>query len=139
MTEMDKNKQPGIKFNFVILSKSDFERKKSIQTKNEISIKYTCNNIINPNNQILETELTAEITEKNENFKFICSMVGVFTLENDSENLNLKDFAEMNAPALIFPYIREHITSITSKAGLQPVILPPTNIMALVQTTKETK
>jgi preprotein translocase subunit SecB len=137
MTEMDINKQPGIKFNFVILNKSDFIRERAILTKNDISIKYQCNNGISPDNRILESELIAEITEKNNNFRFTCSMVGVFSVEGDASNMPLKEFAENNAAALIFPYLREHISSVTSKAGLQPVLLPPTNIMALVQQNKD--
>jgi len=133
MTEMDKTKQPGIRFNFVILNKSEFERKRSVLTKNEISINYKCNNIITPDNKRLESELIAEITEKNDNFKFICSMVGVFTVDEENENMDIRFFAENSAAALIFPYLREHIASITLKAGTQVILLPPTNIMALVQ------
>ncbi|XZK49641.1 protein-export chaperone SecB (plasmid) [Clostridium perfringens] len=32
----------------------------------------------------------------------------------------------------MFPYIREHITSVTQKAGIQPIVLPPINIRALL-------
>ncbi|MFO7810858.1 MAG: protein-export chaperone SecB, partial [Candidatus Delongbacteria bacterium] len=97
------------------------------------------NNSISPDNKILESELTAEITEKNNNFKLTCSMVGVFSVEGDTSNMPLKEFAENNAAALIFPYLREHISGITGKAGLQPIILPPTNIIALVSKPKKAK
>ncbi|HQO10628.1 MAG TPA: protein-export chaperone SecB [Clostridiales bacterium] len=136
MTDIDVTKQPGIRFEFVILNKSEFERKRSILTKNEIGINYKCNSIITPDNKRLESELIAEITEKSGNFKLICSMIGVFTVEDEKANMPLKDFAEMNAAALIFPYLREHISSISVKAGIQVILLPPTNIMALVQKNK---
>jgi preprotein translocase subunit SecB len=42
----------------------------------------------------------------------------------------LKDFDEfgkINGAAIIFPYIREHITNIFLEAGIGAIILPPVN------------
>jgi preprotein translocase subunit SecB len=60
-------------------------------------------------------EVSAEIT-----------MVGVFEKFGDSE-LNIKAFGDINGPAIIFPYIREHLTSLAAKAGLGLIFIPPGN------------
>jgi preprotein translocase subunit SecB len=137
MTELDDSKQPGIAFNYVILNRSEFTRNIKIEAKNELAISFECKNSLMNNDSLLQCELTAEIIEKNGNFKLICSMIGVFSEIESSKNMELKGFAENNAPGLVFPYLREHITSITSKAGLQPIILPPVNIIAMVKKAKE--
>jgi len=51
--------------------------------------------------------------------------------------MNMERFMENHAPALMFPYIREHIAMVTQKAGVKPVLLPPVNIFALMETIEE--
>jgi len=38
-----------------------------------------------------------------------------------------EQFTSINAPAIIFPFIREHISSIAVKAGIGAILLPPVN------------
>jgi preprotein translocase subunit SecB len=45
--------------------------------------------------------------------------------------MDLADFSRLNAPALIFPYVRETIASTSLKAGIPPVIIPPINLNAV--------
>ncbi len=53
-------------------------------------------------------------------------MVGVFEKFGDSI-LDLENFGNVNGAAILFPYIREHLTNLTSKAGLGLIIIPPFN------------
>lgn len=53
-------------------------------------------------------------------------MVGMFEKIGDTE-LDLEEFGQINAAAIIFPYIREHLTGLSVKAGLGPILLPPIN------------
>lgn len=54
-------------------------------------------------------------------------MFGVFMKIWDSNLMDLKDFGYVNGATIIFPYIREHLTALSSKAGLGLIILPPIN------------
>jgi len=45
--------------------------------------------------------------------------------------MTLKEYSNINAPAAIFPYIREAIASTTTKAGIPPVLIPPMNLNLL--------
>ncbi len=40
-----------------------------------------------------------------------------------------ENFAGINAPAIIYPFIREHIANLGLKAGISNVYLPPVNFM----------
>lgn len=52
--------------------------------------------------------------------------IGVFEKIGESE-LNEETFGNINAPAILFPFIREHFASLALKAGVGSVYLPPIN------------
>lgn len=57
------------------------------------------------------------------------TMIGVFQKTGDSE-LSEETFVNINAPAIIYPFVREHIASLFLKAGCGSVLLPPFNFAA---------
>ena len=55
-------------------------------------------------------------------------MVGVFDLTNTKElTVSVNDFLYINAPTIIFPYLRETVSSMTLRAGIKPLIIPTFN------------
>ena len=64
------------------------------------------------------------------------TMIGVFEKIGESE-LSNENFAKINAPSIIFPYIREHLSSLSNKAGIPPIILAPVNFVALNKDEKK--
>lgn len=83
----------------------------------------------------LITSLVLKSDEK-EVLKLESTFVGTFSIINDSENMSIEEYTKGYSPALMLPYIREHISSITQKAGVKPVLLPPINILALINEPK---
>jgi preprotein translocase subunit SecB len=61
---------------------------------------------------------------------------GTFTGDAPEE---LKRFAKVNAPAHLFPFVREIIGNTTMKANIPPLLLPPFNISAMVALQKQKK
>ena len=64
------------------------------------------------------------------------TMIGIFRC---SENLELSEdtFGKINAPAIIFPFIREHLANLSLKAGIPPILLPPVNFVQLDKLKKD--
>ncbi len=60
------------------------------------------------------------------------SIIGVFEIEGKKPDY-FENFCYINAPAIIYPYIREHLAMLTLKAGVPPVNLPPFNFVAFGQ------
>lgn len=67
------------------------------------------------------------------------SITGEFDLNSDiaqkdnaSDEL-IEDIMKANTLAILFPYMRSAITSITAVANINPVILPPVNTNRLIQ------
>lgn len=65
-------------------------------------------------------------------------MLGVFEF-GENLSLPLESFANINAPAIIFPYIREHLSNVSMKAGIQPILLPPINFVQLAKDKQKKK
>ena len=54
-----------------------------------------------------------------------------FYFEKGIEEKQLNNYFYINAPAILFPYIRAYITTLTSLSGLKPIILPTLNLIGL--------
>ena len=122
--------QSGFKIINLLLLESTFNRIISVTFDNpkviqniDVQVEVEVNG-----NTVIVTELVKYsqtlngIEEVSANIK----MVGVFEKFGDS-TLDLDSFGQINGAAIIFPYIREHLTNLTSKAGLGLVIIPPFN------------
>lgn len=132
---MDKEKQPGISFDSIVLAKEKFWRNPSLPKELNINLDFKVKRSIDDKKGIIEldTFLSLQDSEKVEHVKLELKYIGLFSIIESEKNMELEHFLEHNAPAFLVPYIREHISSITSKAGILPVILPPINILAIIK------
>jgi len=128
---MDKNRQPGISFDDIILKELIFSRKDGFSDKPVMNIKLNSTTSFSQNEDRLIYEMSCEIVDENGFFDIKCTMLGFFSIIAGKENMNLKEYSELSAPAAIYPYIKEVIASTTIKAGIPPVIIPPTNLLLL--------
>ena len=55
------------------------------------------------------------------------------------ERTALKDFAAVNAPAHLLPFMRELIANTTMRASVPPLFIPPLNIKSIVDHIEEKK
>jgi preprotein translocase subunit SecB len=111
------------------------------------SLDYNCKNIeLNDINEELEIELKITssfsdddlksylikidvgLSSKDSIFKLNCKAVGFFeTIEEITEEFKSSSFVKINSPAILFPFIRSYINTITTNSGISPVILPSIN------------
>jgi len=129
---MDKTKQPGISFDTIFLKEMKFQRNPK-KIGSDINIDFASNISMSDDQKQLSYELVCKVSDNEKKFALECSMMGIFSSIEGEENMNLKQFAEINAPALMFPYIRELVTTTTVRAGLRPISFPPINVIALLK------
>ena len=123
----------------IILVESTFSRvnqvvfdQSTIQNDMDINVETAVNG---EQINVAETVTITQKCNEIEQVKIKVRMVGLF--EHFGEiTLPLETFGKINGAAIIFPYIREHITSLSQKAGLPPIILPTVNF---ANTTEEKK
>lgn len=130
---MDKSKQPGISFDGIILVKEDFWRNFDVPSDTNVDLKFEANNSINNNHATVEIVTSLRLVHGEDDVLTLESkFIGFFSTIDDNENMTIEDYINNNAAALMFPYIREHISSITGRSGIKPVMLPPVNLMAIL-------
>jgi preprotein translocase subunit SecB len=117
----------------------NYEPSKALSLKVEIGHKVIGNNI--------SVHLTVGVIDGNDNDKphkereltLEATMAGDFEIidSEKASKIDVLEFSEINAAAILFPYIRQHIRTLTLESGFtQPIILP---IMNFVQMHEEKK
>ncbi|WP_092483870.1 protein-export chaperone SecB [Candidatus Ichthyocystis hellenicum] len=63
------------------------------------------------------------------------TQAGIFQLKNIPENY-VDTILGVDCPNIIFPYLRESVTDLSTKAGFPPVYMSPVNFQALFEQRK---
>lgn len=121
---MDKSKQPGIRFVRVFLSKLNYELPQVKPNDFEYNLNFS--DTFKIKRKTLICTLAIQLYDK-----FQLELTGIFKTIKGEENLDLEQFAKVNAPALLMPFAREIISNITSRTPLPHLLLPPINIIAI--------
>jgi len=116
----------------IILLSSNFQRSWQIDFDNEafkssIDIEVTDTRQNNILSVVVDLKFDAGIKDSSD-IKAQISMAGVFNGDSNG-GLDTDQFAKVNAPAIIFPFIREHLSSLSVKAGISPILLAPVNFV----------
>jgi len=119
---MDKQAQSSIQAKQIELiesnfKKGDFSEKHEFKFDIEISSKEESSNFIS----IIKLTLRSS---KYPDFSIDVAMKGIFEVEGDLP-FSLEQFGQINAPSMIYPYIRQHIRHLTLEANISPPILFP--------------
>jgi preprotein translocase subunit SecB len=121
----------GFRINNLILLESNFKRINNVQFSNGMpGLNMNINTEVGVQDKIISVAETVTVTQNyndTEQFSFLVKMVGIFECIGESQLKDFDTFGNINGAAIIFPYIREHITNLSLKAGLGPIILPPMN------------
>lgn len=139
---MDVTKQPGIRCKNIILMNSVFHReeKYSVQ-KVSNQINFDQNIEISEDQKNAVVSLKVILTQKSEEFeteqlRLEATYSGIFQVDGENANMTLDSFCENSAPAILVPYIRQHIHELSVKASIPVILLPPINITAIKKVSK---
>lgn len=137
--KMKKNEQQGINFDKIIFEKINVEINPEFKPEDigkglDVDISLNANGKIDKSNKILIFKLETALFKntKNKPFNIFIKAIGFFSVKDEADIPRLEEFSKINAPALIFPFVREIIADLTLKTGYQPLLLPPINIVALI-------
>lgn len=94
--------------------------------KNEINVDIQ-HNFIKENNRFVEVVLRIKIRNTEESFRIALTMKGGFEASKEMSDEMFKQLYSINAPAVLFPYVRAYVSTLTAQAGVPPIILPLLN------------
>jgi preprotein translocase subunit SecB len=127
---MEENKlTSGFRINNLGLLESSFARKDEVFF-NDLDNRIDIDTRVSVNDNVIVVREEVVVEQKHqENVQVTVKVVigGVFEMGDNPSLTDLDEFGRINGAAIIFPYIREHITNLSLKAGIQPIILPPIN------------
>lgn len=128
---MDQNNklESGFKIVNLLLLESNFVRISNVIFDNNVHNDVNINIEVSPNQNgvsVIETVTLKQTINEVEQVSIMVKMVGIFEKIGNAE-IDLDSFGKVNGAAIIFPYIREHISSLSTKSGIGAIFLNPVN------------
>lgn len=128
------------KFNLdsVSLIKADFLRQVDLVLSEkdntpDINVKVSHSRTQQGDNHGLDVILNVDVLISNddaqEQIRVSAEMLGVFIIGGEPPHTVIDYFGNVNAPAIIYPFVREVIANLTVKASIAPVLLPAMNFV----------
>jgi len=116
-------------FNNFIIQKSYFELNQK-EDIGELSVGFNSEGKLDFDKGRFNLELGIFISDSAETLKIEIESIGYFNFKNLDRD-SLPNFPYVNAPAILFPYLRAYISSLTTLSGIRPVVLPTLNLTSL--------
>lgn len=116
-------------FDSFIIQKSVFELNQNLEV-GELSVGFKSAGKLDFEKGKFNLELGIFISDSTEALKIEIDSVGFFNFENLDRD-SLSNFLFVNAPAILFPYLRAYISSLTTLSGIRPIVLPTLNLTSL--------
>jgi preprotein translocase subunit SecB len=95
----------------------------------DLSIKFRPSGVLNKKDSIFILTLDVVIKDS-EKLNIEISSESFFNFSNIEEE-RLSKFIYINAPSIMFPYLRAYISSLTALSGISPITLPTLNLSGL--------
>ena len=118
------------------IERSLIERNQNKPSK-QVAINFKPFGEINTENASFQLNLGVKIEDKNKSFKIEIDAVANFYFEKETELSNLDNYFYVNAPAILFPYIRAYISTLTTLSGFEAINLPTLNMSKIGKDLKE--
>jgi len=131
MEDFSKFQFKGFKIIRSVIERNDKEQSK------KISLGFSPEGFINKKDSIFQLHLGIKIEDENKAFNIEINAVGDYYFENKEGLDNLNNYFFVNAPALLFPYIRAYISTLTNLSGFDPINLPTLNMTSLGEDLKK--
>jgi len=97
----------------------------------KISLSFSPKGFINKKKSNFQLHLGVKIEDENRSLNIEIDAIANYVFEDNRGLDNLNKFFYINAPALLFPYIRAYISTLTNLSGFEPINLPTLNMTQL--------
>lgn len=121
------NKQLEFKFRGHTIPKASIDVKDISNISKELNINFKTSSTIN-NDDIFIYGVVIEISDVNKNVEIEVHAYGHFEFDKEADERKKEVFFNTSAPAMLFPYVRAYISTLTALSGINPIILPTINL-----------
>ena len=126
------NNDSGFKIKNLLLVKSSFLRSNDVKFEKDVISDLNIGVEVSVEKNIITVAETVYFTQKYNDVEQVnieVKMVGIFECIGETLLKDYEEFGRINGAAIIFPYILEHITTLSLKAGIGVIIIPPINFV----------
>jgi preprotein translocase subunit SecB len=138
---MEKGETAKFNFRNFTIDRSVFIKKDG--EPSDFSIELDPEGFINKENSCFKLKLKIRVHDENNIINIEVDTTGNFIFDRELEIHHLNQYFYVNAPAILFPYIRAYISTLSTLSGYKPIILPTLNLTSigkiLEKNTLETK
>lgn len=92
--------------------------------------------VINNTNNTFELTLHIKVDNTEKTFNSEITIVAQFKF-TDRNDPNMESFLYLNAPAIVFPYARAYLNTLTALSGVENIVLPTLNLAGLKDELKK--
>ncbi len=124
---MDESK---FQFKGFLIKRSLIELKEGTPSS-KLSISFSPKGLIKPKESTFQLTLGVKIEDENNTLLIDITAESDYIFDSEVDKETLKNLFYINAPALLFPYIRAYISTLTNLSGIKPITLPTLNLSAL--------
>lgn len=128
----------SLRFRNYIVEEIKFKANQNFVSSEAVKIDFNVNREIkydNENNTALVTldvNVFENASSNNYPFYFYLRITGFFEADSLKSTTD-RNLIETNSIAILFPYVRALISTYTANANVNPLILPPINVLKLIQ------
>ena len=117
-----------LKLNSLLFDKLAFTRL-GIKNDNEIEINFSVNIGVNISDDNIKKITIGIIGNKKDEYTVEVQASGLFEYEGDAT----ESIIQQNAVAIVTPYVRSQLTLLPSQPGVEPIVMPPFNIIEMLK------
>ncbi len=115
---------------------SNFSYRESEKDKPEIELNFDVKGSFDKEHSLYELSLTVEGVENEENQIFQTTILGLFSFSTKLTKEDIPEYFYANAIAIIFPYLRAFVSTLTLQTNSGLIILDTLNLTQLKDTLK---
>lgn len=139
---METLKNKSMSLDYILLAESNFSRSPGISydqnLKHITDFKIEVGESDEGKTQIaLGVDYKIETENKESLANAFIKYVGVFEISKELDETSKNKFIYINAPAILFPYVREQLSGLCVKAHLGAILMPPVNFVRMHEERKK--
>ena len=133
---MDETRDPGIMIGQIYLDRAEFSHREDAlglptTTRFEPDLIVQFQGAISPDEKGGFVRITVETKPADRPlYNVSVTMMALLQVEENRENLPLRDYVRTAAPAMMYPFLREAVASLTGRGRFGPIWLKPFNVAA---------
>jgi preprotein translocase subunit SecB len=128
-------KSAKFQFKSFRISKSNIEIKDTNIGKS-FDLGFEPKGLINNEDSCFKLQLGVFIEDDDKQMKIEIIAIADFIFDAEISKDDLEKYFYINAPAILFPYIRAYISTLSTLSGISPVTMPTLNMQSLGQELK---